>query len=248
MADSLLTPEHAYIGTVVFLMLTGCGLPIPEEVGIVFAGVQSATGNLNPWLALGCCIFGCLAGDSLNYAIGHFLGYGWIRRHKWFSKWFHVEREKQMEDLIARHGLKVFFAARFLVGVRGPMYLAAGILKVPYRRFIAVDAVCASVVVGIFFTLSYFFGRAVIGWITTGERWITLAAVLAGLIVATCCFIRWRRRRTKACAAAAASGSDRPDAQPGSSLDQSSTASNAANELAPNGPEPADSFAVRKKP
>ncbi|HUG94023.1 MAG TPA: DedA family protein [Planctomycetaceae bacterium] len=207
MADSLLTPEHAYIGTVVFLMLTGCGLPIPEEVGIVFAGVQSATGNLNPWLAFGCCIFGCLAGDSLNYAIGHFLGYGWIRRHKWFAKWFHVEREKQMEDLIARHGLKVFFAARFLVGVRGPMYLAAGILKVPYRRFIAVDAVCATIVVGLFFTLSYYFGPAVIEWITEGERWMTVAAVLAGMVVAGFFFVRWKRRRfAKAAAEHAAAG------------------------------------------
>ena len=216
MTDSLLTPEHAYIGTVVFLMLTGCGLPIPEEVGIVFAGVQSASGNLNPWLAFGCCIFGCLAGDSLNYAIGYFLGYGWIRRHKWFSKWFHVEREKQMEDLIARHGLKVFFAARFLVGVRGPMYLAAGILKVPFRRFLFVDAICATVVVGIFFTLSYFFGRAVIGWITTGERWITVAAVLAGLIVGTCLFIRWKRKRDKARAeqAAGEGNGEQADAEP----------------------------------
>jgi membrane protein DedA with SNARE-associated domain len=206
MADSLLTAEHAYIGTVVFLMLTGCGLPIPEEVGIVFAGVQSAAGNLNPWLAFGCCIFGCLAGDSLNYAIGYFLGYGWIRRHKWFSKWFHVEREKQMEHLIARHGLKVFFAARFLVGVRGPMYLAAGIIKVPFRRFLAVDAVCATVVVALFFTLSYFFGQQVIRWIQTGEGLITVIAILVGLIVGVFLFVRWMRRKRRA--AAASGGGD----------------------------------------
>ncbi|MBW3540387.1 MAG: DedA family protein [Planctomycetes bacterium] len=183
MVDSLLQPEHAYIGVFIFLTLTGCGLPIPEEVGIVFAGVQSGLGHLNPWLAFGVCVAGALTGDSLNYFIGRVLGYGWFRRHKWFAKFFHVEREKKMEQLIDNHGLKVFFIARFMVGVRGPMYLAAGILHVPFRKFFLVDLACATIVVGLFFTLSYFFGDQVIRWIREGEWWITVL-VLTGIAIA----------------------------------------------------------------
>ena len=48
--------------------------------------------------------------------------------------------------------------ARFLVGLRSPFYLTAGILRVKYRWFLFADFLCASVVIGGFFGLAYLFG------------------------------------------------------------------------------------------
>ena len=39
----------SYLGIIIVLILTGSGLPIPEEVPIVAAGIASSLGKLNPW-------------------------------------------------------------------------------------------------------------------------------------------------------------------------------------------------------
>ncbi len=187
--------EHgSYLAIVVVLILTGSGLPIPEEVPIVAAGILSAPpdGPLNPWLALGCCLFGALAGDCVMYWIGYHFGRNVVREHPWWARFVKPEREAQIERMIDKHGLKVFFLARFLVGLRSPVYLSAGILRVPFRRFLAIDLFCATVVIGTFFTLSYSYGREIIGWIRGAEYGLWAILVLA---LAAGSIYYWRKRR-----------------------------------------------------
>src|SRR5690349_12116149 len=119
MADLFI--EHgSYFGIALFLILTGCGLPIPEEVPILAAGVLSSNGKLEPWLAFASCLGGALIGDCVMYSIGHYFGHNLLKDHKWFAKLLSAEREEKFEFLIRRHGLKVLFVARFMVGVRSP--------------------------------------------------------------------------------------------------------------------------------
>ncbi|MEX2186940.1 MAG: DedA family protein [Pirellulales bacterium] len=190
----------SYLGIIVFLILTGCGFPLPEEVAFVYAGVQSALGNLNWALAIGACGAGALLGDSVMYGIGR-LGRGWIGRHAWFSRIVHLEREEQVRHLIARHGIKVFFAARFMVGVRGPLYVTLGILKVPFWRFLIIDSLCASAVVGVFFSLSYFFGQSMLKWIRQGEWLITILLIVALAVGGVFWFLHRRRKQRESAAA-----------------------------------------------
>ena len=60
----------SYLGIVVFLILTGCGMPIPEEFAFVVAGVLSAEGHLHWPTALAACLIGAILGDSVMYWIG----------------------------------------------------------------------------------------------------------------------------------------------------------------------------------
>ncbi len=151
----------SYLAIIAVLALTGVGLPLPEEVPTVAAGVLSSAsvGKLDPTLAFMACLVGALLGDCIMYGIGRLLGTTYLRRHPRFARIMHEEREKQMEELIRSHGLKVFLVARFLVGVRSPIYLAAGVMRVKFRKFLAIDAICATLVVGTFFWLSHFFGE-----------------------------------------------------------------------------------------
>jgi membrane protein DedA with SNARE-associated domain len=82
------------------------------------------------------------------------------------------------------------FVARFMVGIRAPVYLAAGVLRMPLRRFLLTDALCATTVVSVFFGLSYYFGDRIKVWIHDGEFGLTIAVVLA--IVAVL-FFTWRK-------------------------------------------------------
>jgi membrane protein DedA with SNARE-associated domain len=188
-------PTFYYTAIVGFLILTGGGLPIPEEVPIVAAGVLSSTNELNVYIAFSCCLVGALLGDMLVYGIGRYLGTSFFRRHPRFAHLLHEEREKQMERLIKSHGIKVFFVARFMVGVRGPIYLAAGVMRIPFVRFLIVDAICATMVVSVVFWLSYFYGEWVGGFIRKSQWGITILVTTAAIVVLLIFYFRRRRHK-----------------------------------------------------
>jgi membrane protein DedA with SNARE-associated domain len=145
------------------------------------------------WLGLLACLFGCIVGDSIMYAIGYRFGKSVLRQHPMFAGFLTPERERHIEHLIRRRGAAVLFTARFLVGVRGPVYLTAGILHFPYRRFLLIDLVCATIVVSLFYSLAWYFGPDIITWIRTAEEGITIA-VISSLVVGGVLFWVHHRR------------------------------------------------------
>lgn len=180
----------SYIAILVVLVLTGMGLPVPEEVPIVAAGVLSAHGHLNAWLALACCLIGAVLGDTASYWIGYHFGRSILQRHRWWAYLVTPERELKLERLIRSHGLKIFFTARFLIGLRSAIYLTAGILQIGFLRFILIDALCAGVIISVFFALSYWFGEQVAQWIRQGEWAITIVVVLG--VLGVLAGVAWR--------------------------------------------------------
>jgi membrane protein DedA with SNARE-associated domain len=125
------------------------------------------------------------------YAIGYHFGHGLVAKHPKFGKFVGAQREEYFEQAIQRHSFKVMLLARFMVGVRGPVYLAAGVVRMPFRRFILCDLICATLVVGTFFALSYAYGQEIYRLVRRVEWNITLIA----LLVAGVAFLWWMRRR-----------------------------------------------------
>jgi len=189
--EILLQYGGGYLGIILFLVLTGCGLPIPEEVPIVLAGVLSSQGRLEPEWAFAACLFGALLGDSVMYAIGYHFGHGLLASHPKLGKFVGAQREEYFEQSILRHGFKVMLLARFMVGVRGPVYLAAGVVRMPFRIFLLWDLICATLVVGSFFSLSYFYGEQIAGMVRDAEMTLTLVVLGVAAIVS----LWWMRRR-----------------------------------------------------
>ena len=190
--DDFLISHGSYLLIVAVLIMTGAGLPLPEEIPIIAAGVLAGRGQLDPWLGLAACIFGALTGDCAMYWIGRRFGRGLLASRHWFARFVTPQREAQVEQLFRRHGLKMFFTARFLVVLRSPLLLAAGIMRLPFGRFLLIDLVSAVVVVGSFYGLAYFFGRTVYDWIRTSEWALTIVALGAGAMAGA---VWWWRRR-----------------------------------------------------
>jgi len=192
--DDLLLTHGSYLAITIVMILTGSGLPIPEEVPIIAAGILAANETLNPVAAFACLLFGAIVGDCIMYWIGYHFGRGVLRDHRWFARFVTPEREIRIEEMFRRHGLKVFFVARFLVGLRSPVYLTAGILRVSVKRVFFIDLVCATVVVGTFFGVTYYFGKDIAEWM----RDIEIVATLVAAIVLACAGIfAWRHFRQK---------------------------------------------------
>jgi membrane protein DedA with SNARE-associated domain len=185
----------SYLGIFLLMVATGCGLPVPEEVFIVGAGVLSANGELRPEFAFAATLLGALVGDALMYGIGYRFGHSLLRRHPKLSKLVGADREEYFEGAVKRHGFKVLLMARFMVGVRGPVYLAAGTVRMPFLKFLLWDMVCATLVVGLFFGLAFFFGEEITDLIKEAEIGFTILVLTIGGVVAAYFALRRHRRR-----------------------------------------------------
>lgn len=192
-----LSSHISYLGIIFVLVLTGIGLPIPEELPVVLAGAASAYGKLNPWLAFLSCVLGALGGDCVMYGIGYRFGHGALKGNRYLARFLKPEREARVERLILQHGLKVLILARFMVGLRSAAYLAAGTLRLPFKRFIVVDALCATTVIGVSFGLSYRYARSVeelLVWIRGFGLTVTVVVLVSVVILV---LVYWQRRRNR---------------------------------------------------
>jgi membrane protein DedA with SNARE-associated domain len=201
--------SYSYLGIVVLLILTGCGLPLPEELVYIAAGIAAAFGKLHWFLAFPACIVGALLGDLVMYGMGRMFGRGLTRRRGWLSRWLNEKTEARAEEMIRRHGLKVFLLGRFLVGVRAPMYVAAGVLRMRLARFLLVDGICATIVISLVFGLSYLLGwhlhstyeeeqlkHDIHVWVKNSQVAVTFIVLGAAVAVGIYFFWVWRSRHT----------------------------------------------------
>ena len=189
---ALLLHPTSYLGFFLFIAATGCGLPIPEEAAIVVAGVLSSQDKLDWRIAFAVCLAGAVVGDSFMYAIGYRWGHGIFTSHPRFAKLFATENEQQFQRSVEAHALKVMLLARFLVGIRAPVYVMTGVVRLPFRRFVIYDIISASLVVGVVFGLSYLFGEQVAEWVKHAE---TRATIVVVLIIITVLSILYYRNR-----------------------------------------------------
>jgi len=184
--------QVSYLGFFIGMLLTGCGLPIPEEVFIIGAGIAAHSGY-HWYILLPVLVAGGLLGDMIMYSLGRFFGKQ-IFSHPHISHHLTPEREAKMEEKLKQHGFTVMFFSRFLIGVRSSVYITAGILKMSPLRFFINDLIAASVIIPIFFGLAYYFGEAIKPVLEDAELTLTIIVVPAVIIVA---IIFWRRHKKK---------------------------------------------------
>ena len=180
-----------YLAILATLLASGMGAPNSRgNRRRNSAAIFAKHGQIDPFAAFAVCWVGALASDCILYGMGYYFGKNFLREHRLWTYVVTSEREQRMEDLIERHGMKVLFSARFLVGVRAAIFLAAGIVRVPFRRFVMTDAISVTVVTLLFFSHSYYYGDSFVQWIRHAEVWLTIAVLLAAIGVG---LFFWRR-------------------------------------------------------
>lgn len=140
------------------LFICGLGLPIPEDIILIAAGYLSGKGQISFTGALLAGFFGVLAGDILLFSIGRKFG---PEVFKWpiFKRIFTPKRIQKAQARINKHARLICFIARFTPGLRGPIYLTSGVLKVPFRVFIFQDGLAALLSVPFWVWLGHRFHR-----------------------------------------------------------------------------------------
>ncbi|OFZ22808.1 MAG: SNARE associated protein [Bdellovibrionales bacterium GWB1_55_8] len=179
------------------LLACGFGIPLPEDVVLFAGGLLSYYGVSNLWIMIVVSMLGVLIGDSVIFYLG--AKYGRRLTKKWFfHKLLPDDRLNAVQKKLHDQGNKVIFAARFMPGLRAPIFFSAGTLHLPYRVFLFYDGMAALLSVPAILGAVYLFGDEldkVVRWIKRVEYGIVIVIAIIILAVLAKWYITHRKLR-----------------------------------------------------
>jgi membrane protein DedA with SNARE-associated domain len=170
-----------YLIVLGLLLACGFGLPMPEDIVLFSAGMMAYYQAADVYIMLLVCFSGVMAGDSCVFLIGSRYGHR-VTRLPFVQRVLPPERLKRVAEKLHRQGPKVIFAARFLPGLRTPIFFSAGTLHLPFRTFFLYDGAAALISVPTIVYATFFFGSHV-------DRVIQIVKKLQFGVVATIALI-----------------------------------------------------------
>ncbi|EFG65630.1 DedA family protein [Streptomyces sp. SPB074] len=160
------------------------GIPLPGEVVLVSAAVlASQHGHIDPYVLGACAVAGAVIGDSIGYAIGRKGGRPLIAKlEQKFPKHFSAQNVESAESSFHRWGMWAVFFGRFIALLRifaGPL---AGVLHMPYWKFLIANLLGGIVWAGGTTAVVYTLGKVAEEWLSRFSWLALLAAVLVGAL------------------------------------------------------------------
>jgi len=193
-----LTPYGHMSYAAMFLLLLACGfgLPMPEDIILVTGGILAASGIVDPYITIVLCICGVLCGDGAIFFIGRRFGPA-IKTAPGFRRLFTPKRDAKVSQVFQRYGDKVIFMARFMPGLRMPIFMTTGAYQVPPWKFFLLDGFAALISVPVWVYLGFLFGDNLellerkIRHLQTG-----MFLGLIGIAVAVIAYFKLRRKKS----------------------------------------------------
>ena len=183
--------QYGYWAVGAALLLENAGVPVPGETILLLASFLAYSEHALrfPWIVFVATIAATL-GDNLGFSLGYYGGRPLLLRYQAF---FRIQDRtlQRGEGLFARYGAITVFFARFVFGMRiiaGPM---AGVLRMPWRKFMFFNFLGAALWVTVISGAGYLFGQH---WerLQRDVKRIDISIAILFLFAAT--FLWWRRR------------------------------------------------------
>lgn len=189
---------HAVI--FVSLILGGFGLPIPEDLPVLLAGIVAAKGAVPLTSIFAICYIGVIVADLMIYAIGYKLGprlvsYG---TKSPFLPSITAERVEKIRIKLNKHQFICIFLGRHLFPLRTVTFLSAGALRIPFSEFLLCDAIAAFISITIMIGLGYALGESITPeTLKDLEGDLNFYAILTTLLLVSGYIFRKMRKRSK---------------------------------------------------
>ncbi|MGH3763703.1 MAG: DedA family protein [Pseudonocardiaceae bacterium] len=187
--------SYGYLAVFGFLFVESFGAPVPGQTMLMAAGVFAGAGKLNVVAVALLGFLAAVAGDNVGYLIGHFGGRRLVLR---FGRYIFVteQRLKKAEHFFGRHGAKIVGFARFIDGLRQLNGVVAGIARMPWRQFLAFNALGAAAWVAVWTSVGYLAGGHLTEIYQEFPRYQVLVLIVVGaVIIAVVAHWLWRRQR-----------------------------------------------------
>ncbi|KQX78197.1 MULTISPECIES: DedA family protein [unclassified Streptomyces] len=172
---------YALVGLVIGL--ESLGIPLPGEIVLVSAALLSSQhGGINPVVLGACATAGAVIGDSIGYAIGRKGGrplLAWLGAK--FPRHFGEGHIATAERSFEKWGMWAVFFGRFVALLRifaGPL---AGVLHMPYWKFLVANVLGGIAWAGGTTAVIYYVGVVAESWLKKFSYLGLVAAVLIGL-------------------------------------------------------------------
>ena len=192
-----LAAQHgAWIYALLFLLIfaeTGLVvLPfLPGDSILFIAGTVVAAASLHVHLLVALLIVAAILGDSLNYAVGHYIGPRVFDKPD--SRWFKQEHLRQTQGFYDRYGGVTIIIGRFIPIIRTFAPFLAGVAGMSYRRFLSYNVIGAVLWISLLVYAGYLFGN--IPWVKDNLSLIVIGIVVVSLIPAVMTFVKERHPR-----------------------------------------------------
>lgn len=175
------------------LLAENAGIPVPGETILLLACflTYSEPDLRLPWIVLVATIAATL-GDNLGFAVGYYGGRPLLARYQALFRIRNRTLERG-EELFARYGAVTVFFARFVFGLRiiaGPL---AGVLRMPWRKFMVFNFLGAALWVTVIAGVGYLFGQH---WERLQQDVRRIDLSIAILLLVGAVLLWWRSRRT----------------------------------------------------
>ncbi|MEU5633472.1 DedA family protein [Streptomyces rishiriensis] len=177
--------------------LESLGVPLPGEIVLVSAALLSSQhGGVNPVVLGACATAGAVVGDSIGYAIGRKGGrplLAWLGAK--FPRHFSEGHIATAERSFEKWGMWAVFFGRFVALLRifaGPL---AGVLHMPYWKFLTANLLGGIAWAGGTTAVIYYVGVVAESWL---KRFSWLGLVLAVLIGLTSMLVIKRKSKRAA--------------------------------------------------
>jgi membrane-associated protein len=174
----------AETGLVVFPFLPGDSI-------LFIAGTIVATAGLSVHLLVALLIVAAILGDSVNYAVGHYIGPRIYDKPD--SRWFKQAHLAKTQAFYYKFGGVTIIIGRFIPIIRTFAPFLAGVAGMTYRRFLSYNVVGGVMWISLLVYAGYLFGN--IPWVKQNLSLIVIGIVIVSLIPAVSTFVSERRRR-----------------------------------------------------
>ncbi|MDO9347996.1 MAG: DedA family protein [Anaerolineales bacterium] len=150
---------------------------LPGDSLLFAAGTFAALEALDPLVLFVLLAAAAIAGDTVNYWIGHAIG---ERAFSGEIKWIKKEYMERTHAFFEKHGGKTIFLARFVPIVRTFAPFVAGVGKMSYGYFISYNVFGGIVWVALFVAAGYFFGN--IDFVKHNFSLVIIAIILISIL------------------------------------------------------------------
>jgi membrane-associated protein len=165
---------------------------LPGDSLLFAAGAFCALGALEVWPMFFLLTVAAILGDTVNYAIGHYLGPKVFHYPK--SRFFNPDHLMKTQRFYEKYGGKTIILARFVPIVRTFAPFVAGIGRMAYGRFAMFNVTGGIAWVVIFVVAGYAFGN--VPAVKRNFQYVIIGIILVSVLPAVIEIWRARRERT----------------------------------------------------
>jgi membrane protein DedA with SNARE-associated domain len=183
----------AYLLVFAALMAGSIGIPAPEDLTLIAAGVLCSLDQVNTVVMGITCYIGLVLGDLIIYRIGWMTGPTLFRK-KWFRRHISTKRLETMRSNLHKRTMLTILVARHLFYIRTATFLMCGAVRISFTRFLIMDAIAALITAPLMMGIGFVFAHnyeSIVRWV----RDLKFALLAMGVLVAIAVYRHYRRSK-----------------------------------------------------